>query len=174
MLVAHSRDAALFLYTDQESEEWRALAGERWRLQQGASLGERMLRCFEEMSDAGRAPLLILGSDSPALPPEWLESWTDRLEQAPGLLGPCEDGGYYAIGCQAPHPGMFEGVQWSSANTLAQTEIALRRCGLAPSCLPMYYDVDTPADLARLAAESRLPARTRQWLRAHYESGPTV
>lgn len=164
MLVAFSAQAELFLYTDQEEKEWRALAGPRVRLQRGGDLGKRMLRCFEEMQADGLGPLLILGSDSPALPPAFIAPWSERLTCVTALLGPAEDGGYYAIGCRTPHPRMFEGVNWSTRQTFAQTESALRRCGFQPAYLPMYYDVDTFEDLCRLSAESHLPPHTRRWL----------
>ncbi|MBI3665388.1 MAG: DUF2064 domain-containing protein [Acidobacteria bacterium] len=132
-------------------------------------MGRRMLRCFEEMQAAGHAPLLILGSDSPALSLASLVLWTELLARSPALLGPAEDGGYYAIGCRAPHPLMFRGVEWSSPHTRAQTEATLIRCGLSPAYLPMSYDVDTPEDLARLASETTLPPNTAEWLRRHYK-----
>ena len=168
-LAAFRPDAEILLYFDQDHPEWRDLAGSHARLQQGADLGQRMLRCFEEMQIAGCLPLLILGSDSPALPAASLAPWTELLAGSPALLGPAEDGGYYAIGCRSPHPLMFQGVEWSAPRTCAQTEAALRRCGLPPAYLPMSYDVDTPDALSRLAAEPSLPPRTREWLRRYYK-----
>ncbi len=164
MLCAFTPTAELFLYTDREHEEWRSLAGAQARLQQGASLGERMLQCFEQMHAAGFGPLMIVGSDSPALSANLLAPWTDLLAQSPALLGPAEDGGYYAIGCREPHPRMFEGVEWSSPHTLAQTAAALARCGLEPAYLARHFDVDTPEDLARLQSEPHLGRHTRHWL----------
>ena len=155
----------LFLYTDAENAEWRALAGDQVRVQRGGDLGERMLHCFEEMHAAGSGPLLIVGSDSPALPADVLAPWTGLLGQFPALLGPAEDGGYYAIRCRQPHKRMFEGVEWSSARTLAQTAAALTRCGLEPGYLPPHFDVDTPEDLAGLCGD-RCGPRTRLWLAA--------
>ena len=128
-----------------------------------------MLHCFEQVRDAGYGPLLILGSDSPALPPSHLAGWPGRLAEHPAVIGPAEDGGYWAIGCRAPHPRMFAGVEWSSPLTLAQTEAALAACGLAPGRLSEHWDVDTPEDVDRLAAEEHLPPQTRQWLRDNYK-----
>lgn len=169
MLAALAPPAERFLYTHQEHAEWRALAGPRVRLQQGADLGERMLHCFEEMRAAGFQPLLILGSDSPALTATTIAPWTDLLDDAPCVIGPAEDGGYYAIGCRAPHPRMFDGVEWSIPQTLALTVAALERCGLVPAYLPLHYDVDTPEDLARLRAEPQLGRHTRRIILAANE-----
>src|SRR5713226_9773338 len=150
MLSTFAPHTELFLYSDQDHDAWRALAGARLRLQQGADLGDRMLHCFDELHAAGRPPLLILGSDSPALAPQTIAPWTGLLDRHPSLLGPAEDGGYYAIGCRPPHPQICDGVQWSSSHTLAQTQAALERCGLPPAYLPQHYDIDTPQDLDRL------------------------
>ncbi|MBI3696872.1 MAG: TIGR04282 family arsenosugar biosynthesis glycosyltransferase [Acidobacteria bacterium] len=164
MLGAFAPASELFLYADAGCAEWRALAGAQARLQQGAGLGQRMLHCFDELHAAGFGPLLIVGSDSPALSANLLAPWTALLAQSPALLGPAEDGGYYAIGCRQPHPRMFEGVEWSSPRTLSQTAAALQRCGLPPAYLPSHFDVDTPEDLARLRAEPYLGRHTRRWL----------
>ncbi len=167
MLSVLAREAKLFLYADREHQEWHALAGGSTRLQKGADLGERMLRCFEEMQAAGHRPLLILGSDSPALAPETIAPWVELLGRHPSLLGPAEDGGYYAIGCRAPHPRMFERVEWSGPHTLAQTAAALEHCGLPPGYLPLHYDVDAPLDLERLRREVSLGQHTSRWLGEH-------
>jgi rSAM/selenodomain-associated transferase 1 len=150
-----------FLYSDQDHPDWRNLAGAQFRLQQGASLGERMLQCFTGLHAAGYGPLLILGSDSPLLPAAALATWPALLVSAPALLGPTTDGGYYAVGCREPHPRMFEDVPWSTAATFTGTVAAFRRLGWEPALLPAHYDVDTPADLARLASEPSLPPHTR-------------
>jgi rSAM/selenodomain-associated transferase 1 len=179
MLAAFAAQAELFLYTDREDARWRELAGAQTRLQQGADLGERMLDCFGRMRAAGCAPLMILGSDSPALPAATIAPWTELVLQRGAVLGPAADGGYYAIGCRESHPRMFEGVEWSGPRTLAQTTAALERCGPPPAYLPAYYDIDTPEDLARLEGEpdfGRQTGRyTRRWLEEnHQHPGPTL
>ena len=123
-----------------------------------------MLRCFVEMNAAGFDPLLIVGSDSPALTASTIAPWTGLLARSRSVVGPAEDGGYYAIGCHVPHPRMFEGVEWSGPRTLAQTVVALERCDMPVAYLPPHYDVDTPADLSRLALDPNLGPRSRQWL----------
>lgn len=169
MLADLAAPSALRLYTDSPHEEWSALAGPAVRLQKGEQLGERMLNCFQELLEEGRTPLMILGSDNPTLPATVLAPWTELLRRWPALLGPAEDGGYYAVGCRAPHPRMFEGVEWSSPQTLAQTESSLRRCGLPPAFLAPWYDVDKPEDLTRLAAEPSLPSHTKRWIERYFE-----
>ena len=89
------------------------------------------------------------------------------LRECDAVLGPSDDGGYYAVGCRRPLAGMFEGVTWSSGHTREQTEAALRRLGYSVQLLAPWYDIDTFDDLQRLAAEANLPPRTRAWLDKH-------
>ena len=159
----------VFLYSDQEHPEWRELAAGRLRLQRGADLGERMLKCFDELRDGGHGPLLIVGSDTAALTPEIVAPWSEKLRAAGAVLGPAEDGGYWAIGCRSPNRKMFDGVEWSSNRTGSQTAEALTSCGMAMSFLESRYDVDTLADLARLKADQRVGAHVRAWLETQKE-----
>ena len=153
------------LYSDQEWPAFRELAGpERLGLQRGTDLGEKMLHCFQDLSQQGHDRLFIVGSDSPTLPPENLRAGLELLGNVDTLLGPCEDGGYYAVGCRSPREGMFDGVRWSTPSTLAETEGAFERAGLASKRLPIWYDIDTIENLRRLVSEGNLPEHTRRWV----------
>src|SRR5258708_26286373 len=109
----------------------------------------------------GREQVCIVGSDGPTLPAAHLRALLSS--PADVALGPCEDGGYYAIACRRTHAAMFQGVRWSSAEALSQTEQAARACGLSVERGPGWYDVDRPADLPRLRQDVNLPARVRRW-----------
>ena len=138
------------LHTDVETEAWRNVDVPR-RLQVAGDLGARMLAAL---------PALILGSDAPSLPASHL----GELIATPGdvVLGPAEDGGYWAILARRTHPHMFEGVEWSTARTREQTIAACRACGLSVSLGLEWFDVDEPAGLRRLALRpDLLSARTR-------------
>ena len=108
--------------------------------------------------------MLIVGADSPTLPPAYLRMGFELLTQVDAVLGPTEDGGYYAVGCRRPHPEMFSGVEWSTDRTFEQTEAAFDRAGFSFARLPVWYDIDTSEDLRRLAREPDLPINTRRWL----------
>jgi glycosyltransferase A (GT-A) superfamily protein (DUF2064 family) len=55
-------------------------------------------------------------------------------------------------------------VAMSAADTLAQTLAVAERESLRVALLPPWYDVDAPADLARLAADPGLGRHTRAFL----------
>lgn len=108
--------------------------------------------------------MLIVGADSPTLPLAYLRMGFELLTQVDAVLGPTEDGGYYAVGCRRPHPAMFAGVEWSADRTFEQTEAAFDRAGLSFARLPVWYDIDRYEDLQRLAGEPDIPLNTRRWL----------
>jgi hypothetical protein len=65
---------------------------------------------------------------------------------------PAEDGGYVLIGTARPQPVLFAGVEWGTERVMAQTRECLRAAGLRWCEPATLWDVDRPADLARLAA----------------------
>ena len=160
-----------YLYCDQPWDAFEELAEPaRFKLQRGNDLGARMLACMKELSDRGHERILLLGSDSPTLPVAYVEQAFDALGRTNTVLGPADDGGYYAVGCRRPDPRMFTDVTWSSPDTLRQTVTSFRACGLTTALLPDWYDVDTEIELARLAAEPVLPPSTHRW----FERNPEV
>ena len=154
-----------YLFTDQHWEGWDELApGSRVRLQPEGDLGVRMQRCLEDLADEGVERALIVGSDSPTLPADYLRQGLDCARNPDDLvLGPSEDGGYYAIGCRRPRAGMFDGVRWSSDHTLADSEAALAAAGYRITRLETWWDVDTPVDLDRLARSPDLGPSVAEW-----------
>jgi glycosyltransferase A (GT-A) superfamily protein (DUF2064 family) len=126
-----------------------------------------MAACFLDLQQVGHQRVLIVGSDIPSLPLEYLRLGLRMLRDCDAVLGPTADGGYYAVGCRRPCREMFDGVTWSSRHTREQTEAAFRRLGYSLQLLPPWYDVDTFEDLQRLAIEPNLPPRSRVWLDEH-------
>lgn len=131
------------------------LGGLLWLEQRGDDLGERMEGVVGCAYAQGFGPLLLVGADSPTLPPSFLTRALEGLAggRADVALGPTEDGGYYAVGVREPAAGLFDSVEWSTPRAYAQTARNAARLGLRLLELPPWYDVDTPADLARLRAE---------------------
>lgn len=145
-----------------------------WLEQRGADLGECLDGVVERAAAQGFGPLLLVGADSPTLPPSFLTRALEGLAEGRGdvALGPTEDGGYYAVGVRGPAAGLFDSVEWSTPRAYAQTARNAARLGLRLLELPSWYDVDTPADLLRLRSEfsdtdarRRAPA-TYRWMTA--------
>ena len=67
------------------------------------------------------------------------------------VIVPVEDGGYGLIGMQRPQPGLFADMRWSTASVMAETRRRLTRLGLSWREPARLWDIDVPADLARLS-----------------------
>ena len=124
--------------------------------QEGNNLGERMSAAFSFAQEKGFSPILTIGADSPTLPPDYIKATLALFQKVATktVLGKAQDGGYYLIGLRQAERGIFANVEWSSAQVFAQTAANARRIySCAPEILPVWYDVDTPADLALLYRE---------------------
>jgi rSAM/selenodomain-associated transferase 1 len=124
--------------------------------QQGEQFGDRLLSAFVQAWTLGYEELVLIGSDSPGLPAAYVERAFAALADAPVVLGPAEDGGWYLMGLRAPQPALFHGgIAWSTAAVAAQTRDAAAAAGLAVAEAPPWYDIDIAADLPRLLADLR-------------------
>ena len=129
---------------------------EGWRIepQRGADLGERMRDAFETVLGAHESAM-IFGTDSPDLPNDWVDAGFAALESgADVVLGPGADGGYWTLGLRAMCRPLFEGIAWSQPDVAARTLAKAAHEGLRVHLLPLWYDVDTVADLERLRVHS--------------------
>jgi rSAM/selenodomain-associated transferase 1 len=131
------------------------------RHQRGADLGARMLHAFRHGLRRARQVVLI-GADCPALrardlrrAARWLAGGADAV------LAPAADGGYALIALRRIVPRLFEGIEWGGAQVMAETRARLAALGWRWRELPQTWDVDRPADVARLAS-LRPPLRSRR------------
>ncbi|MFO1305716.1 MAG: TIGR04282 family arsenosugar biosynthesis glycosyltransferase [Burkholderiales bacterium] len=121
------------------------------RDQSGADLGERMRRAFEAHCPQG--PLLLIGTDCPALEPSDLRDAGRALREGQdAVVLPAEDGGYVLIGLREPRASLFEGIAWGTDAVMPTTRERLRALAVR-WCEPRtLWDVDRPEDLARVRA----------------------
>jgi len=123
--------------------------------QRGPGLGARLNHVVNDLLAEGYAGVVVIDSDTPTLPTGFLRQAV-RLVSDPEVdvvLGPSEDGGYYLIGLRQAWPELFDGIAWSTSTVLADTTARAERLRLRVARLPLWYDVDTPDDLARLRAD---------------------
>jgi hypothetical protein len=118
--------------------------------QEGENLGQRLQHVVGQAFELGYQQVVAIDGDTVTLPSEYLCQAFEALEHNEVSLGPCEDGGYYAIGMRLYYPTLFE-VKMSTPQVLQDTLEQATLLKLAVQMLPMWYDVDTPADLIRLA-----------------------
>jgi rSAM/selenodomain-associated transferase 1 len=134
------------------------LADDELRPQGEGDLGARLWRATVAAFDGGAGAVILLGADSPTLPPDRLTAACDALASADVAIGAARDGGYYLLALTGPHEAVFERIDWGGEHVCRQTIDRAESARLSVSRLPMWYDVDRPADLARalgdLSAES--------------------
>ena len=69
-----------------------------WTGQRGRDLGDRLANTFAAFLGDEWDKIVVLGGDSPLLPPAYVEEAFAALDRHDVVLGPAEDGGYYLIG----------------------------------------------------------------------------
>ena len=118
--------------------------------QKGANLGDKMFHAFEFAFSQNPDAVVMIGTDSPTFPAQFITQAFEMLSEADAVLGETADGGFYLIGLQKLKREIFKLVEWSSPKTFEQTARNIENLGLRLSLLPNWYDVDTPDDLKRL------------------------
>lgn len=116
-------------------------------------LGARMQAAFDRLFAQG-GPALLLGTDSPDLPPALLEECLAAVAEHDAAFIPALDGGYCAVALRRPAPALFRDIPWSSGETLTATLAAGHAAGLRLHSTSPWHDVDEAADLALLRLES--------------------
>ncbi len=161
----------MIAYLPEGAEDYfRALAPDFDLLpQRGPDLGVRLDQALTHCLQAGFQRAVIMDSDSPTLPAEHVAQAFAALETADVVLGPCDDGGYYLIGLKRPAPRLLHEVRMSTPEVLRDTLALAAAEQLTVAQLPVWYDVDTVAELERLRVElQHLPperaAHTRRFL----------
>jgi uncharacterized protein len=130
--------------------------------QQGATLGERLAAVTTQAFASGASAVVVMSSDSPSLPPAYLNRAFALLAAGSELVfGPAEDGGYYLAGVRQPAPRLFHDVPMSTPSVLRDSLAVAATLGLQADLLPPWYDIDTIADLRRLFADPAPLRHTR-------------
>ncbi|MGC4997063.1 MULTISPECIES: TIGR04282 family arsenosugar biosynthesis glycosyltransferase [unclassified Streptomyces] len=118
-------------------------------------LDERLADAFARCT----GPTLLIGMDTPQITPALL---TVDFSGRDAVLGPAEDGGFWAIGMARPEPELLRGVPMSVPETGTVQRERLAAAGLRVGDLPRLRDVDTVADaraVAALAPDTAFAAR---------------
>ncbi len=132
-------------------------------VQQGADLGERISHLFQTAFAKGATQVVVVGSDSPSLPPSLVEQAFEALNRSELVLGPAQDGGYYLIGMSSFFPEVFQQITWSSEWVLQQSLDQLEKMGKLEKAhlLPMWYDIDQKKDLQLLTSHLKMMSQSR-------------
>lgn len=125
------------------------------RAQPEGDLGRRMAHVFAGNADR---PLLLIGTDCPALGPDHLQQAALALRSVDAVFITTEDGGYFLVGLQKPVPELFAGIDWSTPRVMAQTRSRMSALGLRWQEVATLWDVDRAEDVARWQAMQQAEA----------------
>jgi len=109
--------------------------------QGSGDLGQRMARALRA---APPGPVMLIGSDIPAIDGAALRQATSLLWRNDAVFGPAEDGGYWLVGfkrIRAVPYGLFRGVRWSGPFALGDS-IATLPAGTRVGFASVLPDVD--------------------------------
>ena len=119
--------------------------------QRGDGLAWRLVAAHRDA--AGSGPVLQIGMDTPQVDADLLVGLAGLLEDAPAVLGPAVDGGWWALALRdARDAAALGGVAMSLASTYTATVASFASRGTAVRPGPVLRDVDTARDAAAVAA----------------------
>ena len=122
--------------------------------QRSGSFGDRLGGAIEDAYELNPWPVLVIGMDTPQVTPTLLDDAMAALADSDAVFGPADDGGYWCLGLRLPDAQVFHGVPMSQSDTGREQLAQLDRLGLRTSLVGPLRDVDTPADVAVVAAHA--------------------
>jgi len=128
---------------------WRLVPMSRRRPQREGDLGRRMKRPFETLPPG---PVVLVGSDIPAMRPYHIARAFDLLGRHDLVFGPARDGGFWLVGAKRLRPlpcTLFDKVLWSTPTVLADT-LASIPSHVTTALADTLDDVDDAEALRRL------------------------
>jgi len=157
----------------------RALVGREARLlaQVPGDLGVRLAAAIAHIPER---PLLVVGTDIPALSPDHARLALAALADGGGtdaVLGPASDGGWWIAALGAGTDGAFDRVatdDWGTERAFDATLAAWAAAGLRGAAVPhTEHDLDLPEDADRALADPRVPEAIKAVLRPRSAASPT-
>ncbi|MDD5772689.1 MAG: TIGR04282 family arsenosugar biosynthesis glycosyltransferase [bacterium] len=117
--------------------------------QKGQDLGDRMKNCFIKAFSGKFKQVIVIGSDAPDMPCEFIKYAFASLDSHDAVIGPASDGGYYLLGFNFDKfvPEIFEGIEWSTDKVFKETLSILNKAKRKTYILPEWNDIDVHSDL---------------------------
>jgi rSAM/selenodomain-associated transferase 1 len=111
-------------------------------------LGQRMNTAVSHAFEDGYETVTLTGTDCPGLKARhFQQGWEALSTDCRAVFGPASDGGYYLLALNEPAPYLFNGIPWSSSDTLSASLEAAKRQGVGVHLLEELRDIDTAEDL---------------------------
>lgn len=110
--------------------------------QTGRDLGHRMSNAVNYLFEKGYKKVVLIGSDSPDLPIDYIKQAFQMFNTCELVIGPSKDGGYYLIGMSKPFDEVFGNIVWGSNHVLKDTILKVKGADIKFFLLPEWYDID--------------------------------
>jgi hypothetical protein len=125
-------------------QTWAELVDGWWQQPIG-DLGNRLDAGFKQgFADGG--PVLAIGTDCLGINPPLIQEAFSVFPSYDAVFGPTYDGGYYLVGTVRYLAGFFDGIRWSTPNTLQDHLLRCQASAWRVKLLPTLYDIDTEDD----------------------------
>lgn len=171
--IAHKVQALpvdlLISYTPQQAdlEPFRTIFGEHCTFmpQAGADLGQRMSQAFQTAFARHYSQVILIGGDSPDLPPAQMLAAIQALTDHEMAIIPTQDGGYCLIGFSAAGfcPAVFDLSSWGETSVYAQTCQIANQEQLKLWQGPLWQDLDDLDDLNAFYARHQATSPDNDW-----------
>ncbi|TLN21318.1 glycosyltransferase [bacterium] len=159
MLSDTARAAALsqipaLWWIEGEAETFgELLAGQRVMRQPSGDLGDRIKAALRHSFGEGASRAAVIGADCPLMTHKHIKELFNPLKNSDISAIPSPDGGFCALGMAGFFGEIFEGVPWSSPDTLKVLLGNATNRALRATLLEELEDIDDLASLERVAVK---------------------
>lgn len=142
----------IYFTPENEANYFSEIISDGWQIkpQRGKSFKMRLINVLREESENGDQPVVVIGADSPTLPPHYLVEAFKLLKKVDLVIGPALDGGFYLIGIKKFHYGLLNHVILSKSDSCNKLVSNAAIMGLTFKTLPTWYDIDHSDDLDQI------------------------
>lgn len=140
-------DVTVYYSHSIDADSW---VGYQKFVQEGETLGDRLLNAFEAGFKKGYERIIGIGADLAEINAGTIENAFVELENNDFVIGPAEDGGYYLIGVGGEKGNyIFKDKPWSTESLLDITKNEIESKGDQLRLLHTLNDIDTIEDLEK-------------------------
>lgn len=115
--------------------------------------GIRIEKVFEECFSAGYKHVLVVGSRTPTIRSEMMQTALKLLSESDAVFGPTPDGRYYVIGMAGSYQISLSNLDWKSPTIYSEVTEAFTDKRLAWTELEIWYAVEKSDDLEIMARD---------------------
>ena len=116
--------------------------------QRGKTLGERIFNAFRDCSEKGYTDIVLIGSDSPSIPLDFIKKAFAELRKNDLVVGPCFDQGLYLIGVKREKINeLSRKIKLDTGKDINGILRKSNKMNIRFTMLPFWYDIDNIDDL---------------------------